>query len=174
MFFEIPIDLAITLIGTPSARCNRRISAQSSTANTPHLLPRGRGQVLGRGQFSVAVWGSVFTCRRHIGVLVVSAQGDPRDVVLVEHLDDRLDPEQVSVGRDVVDDDPVGGRAPPAGRKTLTRSSRSRSLVAASRSPYAAALALAQPIRRRRQRPLEPRRQGGRRRDESSSSTSTG
>jgi hypothetical protein len=31
VFFEIPIVLAITLIGTPSARCNRRISAQSST-----------------------------------------------------------------------------------------------------------------------------------------------
>jgi hypothetical protein len=36
VFFEIPIDLAITLIGTPSARCNRRISAQSSTDNTPY------------------------------------------------------------------------------------------------------------------------------------------
>lgn len=58
------IDLAITLIGIPSARCNRRISAQSSTDNTPHLLPLARGQALGEGQFSVAVWGSVFTCRR--------------------------------------------------------------------------------------------------------------
>src|SRR3954467_306213 len=35
VFFETPNTLAITLIGIRSARCNRRISAQSSTDNTP-------------------------------------------------------------------------------------------------------------------------------------------
>src|SRR5581483_11909094 len=33
------ITRAIILIGNPSARCNRRISAQSSTDNTPCLPP---------------------------------------------------------------------------------------------------------------------------------------
>jgi hypothetical protein len=31
---EYPITRAIALIGMPSARCNRRVSAQSSTDNT--------------------------------------------------------------------------------------------------------------------------------------------
>jgi hypothetical protein len=39
VFFEHPITLATCLIGIPSARCSRRISAQSSTFNTP-LPPR--------------------------------------------------------------------------------------------------------------------------------------
>jgi hypothetical protein len=38
VFFEIPKPLAIVLIGTFSTRCNRRISAQSSTVNTCFLL----------------------------------------------------------------------------------------------------------------------------------------
>lgn len=54
-----------TLIGKPSARCNRRISAQSSTDNIPSVLPssgRARSpdqgvnfQLPRRGQFSRAV-----------------------------------------------------------------------------------------------------------------------
>ena len=60
-----PITRAIALIGIPSARCSRRISAQSSTANTS-LPPRlDSSQGLGRGQFSAAARGSVFTRRRH-------------------------------------------------------------------------------------------------------------
>ena len=39
VFFEHPITRAITLIGIPSARCNRRISAQSSTPYTPSSSP---------------------------------------------------------------------------------------------------------------------------------------
>ena len=35
VFLLIPITRAITLIGMPSDRCSRRISAQSSTHNTP-------------------------------------------------------------------------------------------------------------------------------------------
>jgi hypothetical protein len=35
VFLETPNVLAIILIGNRSARCNRRISAQSSTFNTP-------------------------------------------------------------------------------------------------------------------------------------------
>jgi hypothetical protein len=35
VFFEHPITRAINLIGNCSDRCNRRISAQSSTDNTP-------------------------------------------------------------------------------------------------------------------------------------------
>lgn len=54
--FEISIDLAITLIGTPSARCNRRIQMQSSAANTPYLLPRCRGKGSQKGQLSAAAW----------------------------------------------------------------------------------------------------------------------
>jgi hypothetical protein len=38
VFFEHPSTRAITLIGIRSARCNRRISAQSSTLNTHFLL----------------------------------------------------------------------------------------------------------------------------------------
>jgi hypothetical protein len=39
VFFEHPITLATCLIGIRSARCSRRISAQSSTLNTS-LHPR--------------------------------------------------------------------------------------------------------------------------------------
>ena len=35
VFLDTPNTRAITLIGIPSARCNLRISAQSSTDNTP-------------------------------------------------------------------------------------------------------------------------------------------
>lgn len=35
VFFEIPNRRAIARIASPSARCSRRISAQSSTRNTP-------------------------------------------------------------------------------------------------------------------------------------------
>ena len=35
VFRDIPITRAITLTGIPSARCNLRISAQSSTESTP-------------------------------------------------------------------------------------------------------------------------------------------
>jgi hypothetical protein len=35
VFLETPITLAIAKIGMPSARRSRRISAQSSTPNTP-------------------------------------------------------------------------------------------------------------------------------------------
>jgi hypothetical protein len=60
VFLETPITLAIALIGIRSARSSRRISAQSSTPNTP-LPPQldssqgpGRGQLsaVDRGQFS--------------------------------------------------------------------------------------------------------------------------
>jgi len=34
VFFEHPITRATTLIGIPSPKCSRRISAQSSTDNT--------------------------------------------------------------------------------------------------------------------------------------------
>ncbi|COZ88703.1 Uncharacterised protein [Mycobacterium tuberculosis] len=65
MFLEIPSTRAIILIGKPSARCNRRISAQSSTVNIP-FGPLGSGRasppdqgvkirVPRRGQFSRAV-----------------------------------------------------------------------------------------------------------------------
>lgn len=37
VFFEHPIIRAIALIGMPSPRCNRRISAQFSTLNTRFL-----------------------------------------------------------------------------------------------------------------------------------------
>jgi hypothetical protein len=49
VFLEIPSALAIALIGMPSDRCNRRISAQSSTDNTP--VPSGsvRARVSGQG-----------------------------------------------------------------------------------------------------------------------------
>jgi hypothetical protein len=40
-FRDTPRVLAITLIGIPSARCNRRISAQSSTFITPQASRRG-------------------------------------------------------------------------------------------------------------------------------------
>jgi hypothetical protein len=38
---EQPTTRAITLIGMPSDRCNRRISAQSSTLNTLPIMWRG-------------------------------------------------------------------------------------------------------------------------------------
>jgi hypothetical protein len=38
VFREHPTTRAIALIGIPSARCSRRISAQSSTANSRFLL----------------------------------------------------------------------------------------------------------------------------------------
>lgn len=39
VFRETPNVLAIILIGNPSVLCSRRISAQSSTDNTPRPLP---------------------------------------------------------------------------------------------------------------------------------------
>jgi hypothetical protein len=64
VFLETPITLAIARIGMPSARRSRRISAQSSTANTP-LPPQldnepGSSRVVSfqlpeGGQFSRAV-----------------------------------------------------------------------------------------------------------------------
>ena len=56
---------AIILIGIPSARCNRRISAQSSTDNTPSTsqLTRARSKLTG-GQNSTGDTGSFFTRRR--------------------------------------------------------------------------------------------------------------
>jgi hypothetical protein len=68
VFLETPITLAIARIGMPSARRSRRISAQSSTPNTP-LPPQldnepGSNSVVSfrlpeGGQFSRAV----DTCR---------------------------------------------------------------------------------------------------------------
>ncbi|MEQ4207334.1 phosphotransferase [Actinopolymorpha sp. B9G3] len=57
MFRATPNRRAISLIGTPSPRCNRRISAQSSTFNTL--------QDSGGGQLSENPRGSVFRNRRH-------------------------------------------------------------------------------------------------------------
>jgi hypothetical protein len=63
VFLETPITRAITLIGIFSARCNRRISAQSSTQSTPSTpwlgwsqSDRARGQIqtARRGQYSLA------------------------------------------------------------------------------------------------------------------------
>ena len=39
VFLETPSVRAIALIGIPSARCSRRISAQSSTDSNPFLPP---------------------------------------------------------------------------------------------------------------------------------------
>src|SRR5690606_24023545 len=64
VFFEMPNRRAIALIGMPSARCNRRISAQSSTLITLHSDSGG-------GQISAVAWGSVFTCRRQAALLVI-------------------------------------------------------------------------------------------------------
>lgn len=50
VFFEIPNRRAIARIAIPSARCSRRISAQSSTPNTPdrqrwvNVQPEPEGQ----------------------------------------------------------------------------------------------------------------------------------
>jgi hypothetical protein len=51
---ETPSTRAICLIGMPSARCSRRISAQSSTDNTSVPPRLGLSQGLGRG--SVIEW----------------------------------------------------------------------------------------------------------------------
>src|SRR5581483_8020980 len=56
VFRATPSRRAISLIGTPSARCKRRISAQSSTFSTL--------QDLGGGQFSEYPRGSFFRVRR--------------------------------------------------------------------------------------------------------------
>ena len=57
MFRETPITRAIALIGIPSARCSRRISAQSSTVNTRFLPGSTRARVSGGGQISAAARG---------------------------------------------------------------------------------------------------------------------
>jgi hypothetical protein len=69
VFFEIPMCRAICLIGIRSAKCSRRISAQSSTCNIPSVLlarVQVRARLSGRGQNSGDVRGSVFTRRRHL------------------------------------------------------------------------------------------------------------
>src|SRR3954468_8861685 len=66
VFFETPMTRAITLIGIRSDRCNRRISAQSSTASTRSLPGSARARVSGGGQLCAAARGSVFRRRRHI------------------------------------------------------------------------------------------------------------
>src|SRR4051812_40702487 len=55
----------IALIGICSDRCNRRISAQSSTASTCSLPGSPAARVSGGGQLSAAARGSVFRRRRH-------------------------------------------------------------------------------------------------------------
>ena len=57
--------LAINLIGNPSARCNLRISAQSSTANNSLLLSARKPRLIRRG--SKFDTGSVFRRRRRRG-----------------------------------------------------------------------------------------------------------
>jgi len=75
VFFEHPITLAIALIGIRSARCRRRISAQSSTFSTRFLLTSVRGQASPEGgQFSVAARGSVFTRRRQSAAEVLGRE----------------------------------------------------------------------------------------------------
>src|ERR1700754_1546165 len=49
VFREMPNVLAINLIGNPSARCNLRISAQSSTANNSLLLSARKPRLRRRG-----------------------------------------------------------------------------------------------------------------------------
>src|SRR5262245_33926865 len=58
VFLATPSPRAISLIGTPSARCRRRISAQSSTFSTL--------QDSGGGQLSEYPGGSVFRIRRQL------------------------------------------------------------------------------------------------------------
>ncbi len=65
VFREHPTTRPIAWIGIPSARCSRRISAQSSTFNTHFLLTSSSKVRLGQGADSPAAKGSVFTCRRH-------------------------------------------------------------------------------------------------------------
>jgi hypothetical protein len=64
VFLEIPSTRAISEIDNPSDRCNRRISAQSSTLNTRFLPDSNRVRVSGKlvkirlprgDQYSVAV-----------------------------------------------------------------------------------------------------------------------
>lgn len=56
VFLEHPTRRAITLIGIPSLRCNRRISAQSSTLFTLHTISEGvRFRTTPGGQFSPVV-----------------------------------------------------------------------------------------------------------------------
>ncbi len=65
VFLEIPNRRAIALIAIPSARCNRRISAQSSTLNTPHdPLDSNESRVSHGGQDSGGDTGSAFNRRR--------------------------------------------------------------------------------------------------------------
>ena len=68
VFFEHPITRAITLIGISSARCNRRISAQSSTNNTPSSSP-ARCEPGSRHR------GSKFSCRAGVSFHVPSTAG---------------------------------------------------------------------------------------------------
>src|SRR5581483_1915418 len=65
VFRATPSRRAISLIGTPSARCKRRISAQSSTFSTL--------QDLGGGQFSEYPRGSFFRVRRQLYAGLVEA-----------------------------------------------------------------------------------------------------
>jgi hypothetical protein len=65
VFRETFMTRAICLIGRPSARCSRRISAQSSTEITCFLPGSARARFSGRrGQNSDATPGSVFRFRR--------------------------------------------------------------------------------------------------------------
>jgi hypothetical protein len=53
-FRDTPNRLQIALIGIPSARCNRRISAPSSTASTPLTVAQGvQFQSAPRGHYSI-------------------------------------------------------------------------------------------------------------------------
>ena len=72
VFLETPNSRAIALIGNPSARCSLRISAQSSTDNTPHSSGSTASQTQRPGgQNSDAAQGSGFTCRRQQQVPIV-------------------------------------------------------------------------------------------------------
>jgi hypothetical protein len=53
VFRAIPRSLAMVLMPSPSARCNRRIAAQFSTVINLHSAPKGvKIQMVLRGQFS--------------------------------------------------------------------------------------------------------------------------
>jgi hypothetical protein len=86
VFLEIPSTRAISEIDNPSDRCNRRISAQSSTLNTRFLPDSNRVRVSGKlvkirlprgDQYSVAVdilqrFGALFGSQRrkcHVEIL---------------------------------------------------------------------------------------------------------
>lgn len=58
VFRDMSSRRAISFMGTPSARCSRRISAQSSTLNTPRRSGQG-------GRFSGSPTGSLFRRRQH-------------------------------------------------------------------------------------------------------------